>query len=75
MQNGKVTDEMYWKVVETDNFGSDYPNEKFVEHLPTMNDRQAEMLAYLINTFTRENSDRFWKAVPGNYQLQTGFEP
>lgn len=66
---------MYWRVVETDNFGGDYPNEKFVENLPSMNEKQAEMLAYLINTFTRETTDRFWKVVPGNYELQTGFEP
>lgn len=66
---------MYWKIIDTDNFGGDYPNERFVEPLPLMSEKQADMLCYLINSFTRENNNRFWKAVPTDYKLQPGFEP
>ena len=64
-----------WRVVNTDNFGGDYPDEKFVEGGPTMTQEQAEALASLLNSFCPEHHYRFWKAVPPDYKLQPGFEP
>ncbi len=63
------------KIVETDNFGGDYPDEKFVEPLPWMTQEHAQRVADAINSGTGETSDRFWKVVPDDYVLQGGFEP
>jgi hypothetical protein len=39
---------MRYKIIETDNFGGDYPDEKFV-NLPAATKEEAERLADLIN--------------------------
>ena len=72
---GELT-EKWRRIVETDNHGSDYPNEKFV-NLPPMSKEQAKQLADLINRFfcNCDAATRFWKVVPWNYVLQPGFEP
>jgi hypothetical protein len=64
-----------WRVIHTDNFGGDYPDEKFVEGLPVMNEKQAEKLATLLNSFCHENHPRFYKSVRHGYKLIGGFEP
>jgi hypothetical protein len=64
-----------WKVVQSENFGGDYPNEFFVEGGPSTNQQQAEQLAQLLNSFVPEHHNRYWKAVPPDYKLQPGFEP
>lgn len=64
-----------WKIVETDNFNGEYPDEKFVI-LPPLEKQQAEVLCYLINLFcSGNNSPRFWKVEKRDYKLQLGFEP
>lgn len=65
----------FWKVVNTDNFDGDYPNEKFVENVPQMNESEARSLATLLCSFVPEDHARHWTAVPADYQLQPGFEP
>jgi hypothetical protein len=63
------------RIVETDNFGGDYPDEKFV-NLPFMDECQAEVLCEVINeTLSGPSSQRFWKVVPNDYKLIPGFEP
>jgi len=64
------------KIVETDNFGSDYPNEKFV-NLPTMREENAKAVVEAINDgFPDPNyMPRYWKVVKDDYKLQPGFEP
>ena len=64
-----------WKIIHTDNFGGDYPNEKFVTELPTMNKEAAQRIAAAINLEIPADGSRFYKAVPMNYRLQPGFEP
>jgi predicted YcjX-like family ATPase len=54
--------------VETDNFGRDYPMEKFL-NLPLMTKEHAERIAQVINNGFYENSSRYWKVVPDNYVL------
>lgn len=73
---------MGFRVVETDNFGRDYPNEKFVEGVPaSMSKHDAEILAWAINALfcTSPDSSRFWKVVEHTtekpYVLSPGFEP
>lgn len=64
------------RIVETDNFGGDYPDEKFV-NLPFMTLPGAEKVAAVINSVccARDESPRFWKVVENDYKLVPGFEP
>jgi len=64
------------KIVETDNFGGDYPDEKFV-NLPRVNINEAESLCSLINEIfcADDHAPRFWKMVEDDYKLIPGFEP
>jgi len=65
-----------YKIVETDNFDGDYPNEKFVEPLPYFySERDAKKVADAINSTVPENHNRFWKVEKMPYTLQPGFEP
>lgn len=64
------------KIVETDNGGGDYPDEKFV-NLPTMPAARCEAIAILVNDFCCCDSahGRYWKVVADDYKLAPGFEP
>lgn len=66
---------MHYRIVETDNFGGDYPNEKFVD-LPRMNQQAAQRVADAINKecCSWDNAPRFWKVVHETYELKGGFE-
>lgn len=64
-----------WKVIETDNFGGDYPNESFVSPTPSLSEEEAKILAVLLNSFTGPNHPRFYRAVNSEYKLQPAFEP
>jgi hypothetical protein len=61
------------RIVETDNYGRDYPDEKFV--LFPMPEEFARKIAELINQVAGKHSDRYWKVVENGYKLQPGFEP
>lgn len=63
---------MAW-IVDTDNFGGDYPNEKFV--LFPMLEEDAKIIAAAINKAAGPHSNRYWKVVSHNYKLQPRFEP
>lgn len=56
------------KIVETDNFDSDYPNESFV-NLPLMTEDHAEEVCNSINNGFHVDFPRFWKVVPDDYRL------
>lgn len=63
------------KIVETDNFGRDYPDEKFIK-LPPLNKELADKLCEAINkAWSGDYSPRFWKVVEDDYILLPGFEP
>ena len=63
-------------IIETCNYGKDYPDEKFVANLPLLRTKEeAETLADLLNKIAGESSDRFWKVVGDGYSLSPGFEP
>lgn len=63
------------KVVETDSFGGDYPDEKFL-NIPLCNEEKAIRVANAMNElFCDPGANRYWKVVPYNYVLQPGFEP
>jgi len=62
------------KIVETDNYGRDYPNEKFV-NLPSMDNETTNKIATLVNDYTGEHSSRYWKVVENDYTLAPIFKP
>lgn len=62
------------RIVNTDNYGGDYPNESFV--LFPMREDLAKQIAALINEAAGgELSPRYWKVVDMGYKLQPGFKP
>lgn len=65
-----------WNVVNTDNFGGDYPNESFASSLPFEREEDAENLAFELNEMCGgEYALRYYKVVKLPYILQPGFEP
>ena len=64
-----------FRIIETDNFGGDYPDEKFLS-LPNMTRIQAHAVADAINAACSGNTaSRYWCVVDVDYKLQPGFEP
>lgn len=61
------------RVVNTDNHGSDYPDEKFVSEILSI--EEAQKLADHLNEDVTNWSSRWHKIVPDDYRLQPGFEP
>lgn len=64
-------------IVETDNFGGDYPDEKRV-NLPSIRRKEdAHELCKMINKLFCNNdfAPRYWKVENHDYKLQPGFEP
>jgi len=62
------------KIIETDNYGGDYPNEKFV-NLPSMKGEHAKAVATAINQGFSLEFPRYWTVVSDDYELRPGFEP
>lgn len=58
------------RIVETDNYGGDYPDEKFVG--PPMDETECRAVCEIMN---RRQSDRFYTPVQLDYVLSPGFEP
>ena len=65
-----------YRIVETDNFDGDYPDESFV-NLPPMNFNDAHRVANAINDALcpRSQCQRYWKVVKVGYELRPGFQP
>ncbi len=64
-----------FRIVETDNFDGDYPDQKFV-NLPPMVAVKAQRIADVINQeISGPNMPRFWDVVPDDHELSPGFEP
>ena len=61
------------RIVDTDNFGGDYPNEQFV--LWELPQQAAEEIASILNRTEGPHSPRCYKVVPNDYVLVPGFEP
>jgi hypothetical protein len=63
------------KIVNTDNFGSDYHDESVVAEGIT-NKEYAGVMCHALNaTFGGDTSPRYFKIVKDDYVLQPGFEP
>ncbi|MFI5422738.1 MAG: hypothetical protein ACHQWH_02205 [Nitrososphaerales archaeon] len=65
---------IYMKIVNTDNYARDYPDEYFV-NLPSMTKEHANDVANAINSGFPAHRNRYWKVVDDDYKLQPGFEP
>lgn len=63
-----------FRIVDTDNFGRDYPNERFVDE-PFVLRSQAQTCADVLNDDQGEDGPRYFKVVQMPYTLQPGFEP
>jgi hypothetical protein len=61
------------RVVNTDNHGSDFPDERFVS-MPLTEDA-AKSLCDMLNLGIDNDDSRYHKIVPDDYTLQPGFEP
>lgn len=64
-----------YRIIHTDNFNGDYPDEKFVEELPWMDEQMAKTICKAINSTLPENAPRYYQVVEDGYELQPGFEP
>lgn len=62
------------RIVNTDNFGGDYPNETFLG-LPNLPKDDCDAICEILNRNAGEDCPRYWKTVEENYILQPGFEP
>ena len=64
------------RIIETDNFGGDYPDETFV-NLPDLIKVDADIICGVINhaCCPSDYALRFWRVVENDYKLQPGFEP
>jgi len=61
------------KIIETDNFDRDYPNEKVV--MRNLTSDQAEYIADAINKVcSGPSAQRFWKVEEEDYKAQLGLE-
>jgi hypothetical protein len=64
-----------YRIVETDNFGGDYPDEKFL-NIGLITRETAIEIARLINKeLSGDSCPRYWKVVKMGYELIPGFEP
>lgn len=61
------------KVIDTDNFDSDYPNEKVVAQ--NLTQEEAERMCAERNDSASVYSSRYWMVKPDDYVLRPGFEP
>lgn len=61
------------RIVETDNFARDYPNEKFI--LWPLGSEVAQSIADALNRQGGAHAERYYKVVPNDYQLLPDFEP
>jgi len=63
------------RIVNTDNFGGDYPDEKFVTEIPLLSREAAQKICDILNDSVEDNHPRYWAAVENDYKLWPGFEP
>ena len=62
------------KLIDTDNFGGDYPDEKFYNLMPNLTNEDALKISIIINSYGRIDSPRYCRVVDNDYKLQPGFE-
>ena len=63
------------RLIHTDNYGGDYPDEKFVMGLPRLPKERMQRIADAINSEIGCNASRYYMVVEDDYVLKPGFEP
>lgn len=63
-----------YRIVNTCNFGKDYPDEWFLNS-PLLLEDEAETIADILNEREGPNAMRYWKVVKAAYELALEFEP
>ncbi len=63
------------KIVDTDNFGRDYPNETIIAEGITWKPFAETMCQALNNKYGGDYAPRYYKVVEDDYKLEPGFEP
>lgn len=63
------------KIIDTDNFSGDYPNEKVVAEGITYELYAKVMCDAMNERFSGNGAPRYYKVVPDDYKLAPGFEP
>ena len=66
---------MRYMIVNTDNFGSDYPNESFLPIGSLGSQADAQQICNILNREGGDYASRYYKVVEYGYTLQPGFEP
>lgn len=74
MTEHRINDVRIYGIVETDNYGGDYPDEKFVAQC-WLRKGAAETIAQILNDEIGKQSSRFYKVVERGYSILPGFEP
>ena len=64
-----------YRVVETDNFGGDYPNESFEGPLMTYEECERVAETFNMATHADHGGSRYYKTEHRSYKLAPGFEP
>lgn len=62
------------KIVDTDNFDGDYPDEKVIAE-GIKQKKHAEIMCKALNDAAGNYSRRFYMVVEDDYVLRPGFEP
>jgi hypothetical protein len=57
------------RIVETDNFGGNYPDEKFL-NIPPVDLEHAKEIAAAINAAFPSGYQRYWMVVKDDYQIK-----
>lgn len=61
-------------IIDTDNFGGDYPNEKVIAS-GIKRREHAKTMCEALNKWSGRDSSRFYMVVEDDYKLRPGFEP
>ena len=64
-----------FKIIETDNFGGDYPDEKQLPFPPLRKEQADAICTAIQEQICSERHSRYYWVKPWNYVLQPGFEP
>lgn len=62
-------------VVDTDNFGGDYPDEHFIVECVLKKSTAETIAKLLVDDIGGDDAPRYFKVVERGYKLQPGFEP
>ena len=63
-----------YRIIETDNFGGDYPSERWATPYTFTKEQAAIMRECFNSLLSGDTAPRYWREVEDGYQLQPGME-